>query len=223
MCHEIAFPAPSGSTYVSQSQGCLRKRFSGDARPLARRGRVCAGNLLGGAKLTLSYKPPSDIFQLPPLHARRFMSVKFSEARRRAFLKALQETGNQTLAAKQAKVWGSWVQLHRSTDPEFKRQVEEAVAEAKARRSTAESPWPPSGRGHLDGAELVVKGTAGTGRRRVRIARARLRQITPRVRSGFFAPWRRPEMLTRHICKESSGERRVGTERVRQGRPWWGP
>src|SRR3546814_11324081 len=79
MCHEIAFPAPSGSTYVSQSQGCLRKRFSGDARPLARRGRVCAGNLLGGAKLTLSYKPPSDIFQLPPLHARRFMSVKFSE------------------------------------------------------------------------------------------------------------------------------------------------
>src|SRR3546814_3012951 len=79
------------------------------------------------------------------LHARRFMSVKFSEARRRAFLKALQETGNQTLAAKQAKVSGSWVQLHRSTDPEFKRQVEEAVAEAKARRYTAESPWPPSG------------------------------------------------------------------------------
>src|SRR3546814_17158181 len=97
MFHEIAFPAPIGSTYVSQSQGCLRKRFSGDARPLARRGRVCAGNLLGGAKLTLSYKPPSDIFQLPPLHARRFMSVQFSEARRRAFLKALQETGNQTL------------------------------------------------------------------------------------------------------------------------------
>src|SRR3546814_12020466 len=89
------------------------------------------------------------------------MSVKFSEARRRAFLKALQETGNQTLAAKQAKVSGSWVQSHRSTDPEFKRQVEEAVAEAKARRSTAESPWPPSGRGRLDGAVLGGKGTGG--------------------------------------------------------------
>src|SRR3546814_19377909 len=88
------------------------------------------------------------------------MSVKFSEARRRAFLKALQETGNQTLAAKQAKVSGSWVQLHRSTDPEFKRQVEEAVAEAKARRSPAESPWQPSGRGQRHGAELEGSGRA---------------------------------------------------------------
>src|SRR3546814_18437265 len=120
------------------------------------------------------------------------MAVKFSETRRRAFLKALQETGKQTLAAKQAKVSGSWVQLHRSTDPEFKRQVEEAVAEAKARRSTAESPWPPSGRGHLDGAELVVKGTAGPGRRRVRSARGGLRQINHRVGRGDLHTRRGP-------------------------------
>ena len=114
------------------------------------------------------------------------MSAKFGDARRQAFLKALRQTGNQTLAAERAKVSRSWVQLHRSTDPEFKRQVKEAVAEAKARLSTAESRRPPSGWGHLDGAELVVKGTAGAGRRRVQIARARLRQITPRVEERFL-------------------------------------
>ena len=51
------------------------------------------------------------------------MSRKTSPARRAAFLKALSETGNQTIAAERAKVSRSWVQLHRSTDPAFDADV----------------------------------------------------------------------------------------------------
>lgn len=49
------------------------------------------------------------------------MTAKFGEARRRAFLAALRETGNQTLAAERAKVSRSWVQSHRANDPAFRR------------------------------------------------------------------------------------------------------
>ncbi len=111
------------------------------------------------------------------------MSAKISPARRAAFLKAVRETGNQTIAAERAKVSRAWVQLHRSTDPQFKADVAAAVAEARACLSHAEARKPPSGWGHLDGEELVVKGTNG---RRTQIARARLKQWTPRGEDRFL-------------------------------------
>ena len=111
------------------------------------------------------------------------MSHKMSEARRAAFFDALRETGNQTIAAELAKVSRSWVCLHRSTDPQFKADVAAAVAEAKANLSRADRGKPPRGWGFLDGEELVVRGTNG---RRVQIARARLRQWTPRGEERFL-------------------------------------
>lgn len=135
------------------------------------------------------------------------MSAKYGAMKRRAFLAALVATGNQTLAAEQAKVSRSWVQLHRSTDPEFRRAVDEAVAAARVRLSQHGERKPGAGWGYLDGEELVVKGTGGgvfagqareiatladrpksghTDRRRVQIARARLRQWSPRVERRFL-------------------------------------
>lgn len=145
------------------------------------------------------------------------MSRKFPEARRAAFFKALAETGNQTIAAERAKVSRSWVHLHRSTDPGFRARIEAAVAAAKARFEALGANGkgtrrPPSGWGSLDGEELVVKGIGGrpfdcaqdapfdcalrlrSGQaqdrrkgRRVQIARARLKQWTPRVEARFLA------------------------------------
>jgi hypothetical protein len=124
------------------------------------------------------------------------MSHKTSPQRRAAFFQALRETGNQTIAAERAKVSSSWVQLHRVTDPEFKSDVAEAVAEARESLSWAAdqargargSCKPPRGWGHLDGEELVVKGSGGSGGgRRVQIARARLKQWTPRIEDRFLA------------------------------------
>jgi hypothetical protein len=121
------------------------------------------------------------------------MTAKTSPARRNAFLAALAETGNQTIAAERAKVSRSWVHLHRSTDPEFRRAMDEAIQEAKAALRQAQDERgvgckPPSGWGFLDGAELVVKGTGGSGGgKRVQIARARLKQWTPRVEARFLA------------------------------------
>ncbi len=121
------------------------------------------------------------------------MTAKIGTSRRKAFLAALAETGNQTLAAERAKVSRSWVQLHRSSDPGFRRACEEALAEAKAALRQAQggrrgSNEPPPGWGFLDGEELVVKGTGGSGGgKRVQIARARLRQWTPRVETRFLA------------------------------------
>jgi hypothetical protein len=121
------------------------------------------------------------------------MTRKFGQARKDAFLAALRATGNRTLAAERAKVSQSWVHLHRSTDPAFKAACAEAREAAKAalrqaqgeRRNGCE---PPSGWGFLDGEELVVKGTGGAGGgKRVQIARARLRQWTPRVEERFLA------------------------------------
>lgn len=124
------------------------------------------------------------------------MSAKTSPARRAAFFDALRETGNQTLAAERAKVSRSWVQLHRSIDPQFKADVVAAVEEAKEKLRWAPDQvrgdgrsgrQPPSGWGHLDGEELVVKGTGGSGGgKRVQIARARLKQWTPRVERRFL-------------------------------------
>jgi hypothetical protein len=121
------------------------------------------------------------------------MTRKFGLARREAFLAALRETGNQTLAAERAKVSRSWVQLHRSSDLAFRRACEEAVEAAKAALRQAQGERgngcePPSGWGFLDGEELVVKGTGGAGGgKRVQIARARLKQWSPRVEERFLA------------------------------------
>jgi hypothetical protein len=121
------------------------------------------------------------------------MTRKFSQARREAFLAALRETGNRTIAAERAKVSQSWVTLHRSSDPEFRRACEEAVEAAKlalrqAQHDRGNGCEPPTGWGFLDGEELVVKGTGGAGGgKRVQIARARLRQWSPRVEERFLA------------------------------------
>jgi hypothetical protein len=115
------------------------------------------------------------------------MTAKFTQARKDAFLAALAETGNQTLAAERAKVSRSWVCLHRSGDAEFRRLSDEAVAAAKDRLGAHPERRPPSGWGFLDGAELVVKGTGGSGGgKRVQIARARLKQWSPRVEARFL-------------------------------------
>ena len=115
------------------------------------------------------------------------MTRKFSQARREAFLAALRETGNRTLAAERAKVSRSWVSLHRRSDAEFRRACEEAVREAKERLAAHPDREPPTGWGFLDGEELVVRGTGGSGGgKRVQIARARLRQWSPRVEERFL-------------------------------------
>lgn len=111
------------------------------------------------------------------------MSRKTSAARRAAFFAALRETGNQTIAAERARVSRSWVQLQRSADPRFKADVDAAVAEAKARLSGAASGKPPAGWGSQAGEELVLRGGRG---KRVQIARARLRQWTPRLEERFI-------------------------------------
>ena len=127
------------------------------------------------------------------------MSRKISERRREAFLAAVRATGNQTIAAERAKVSRAWVQLQRSTDPGFKAAVAAAVEAAKAALRADPSPLPlshkgrgdnrpASGWGFLDGAELVVRGTGGSGGgKRVQIARSRLRQWSPRVEDRFLS------------------------------------
>ena len=116
------------------------------------------------------------------------MTEKFSQARKDAFLAALRETGNQTLAAERAKVSRSWVQLQRSNDPAFRGAVEEAVRQARDRLTAHPERRPPGGWGFLDGEELVVRGTGGSGGgKRVQVARARLKQWTPRVEARFLA------------------------------------
>jgi hypothetical protein len=113
------------------------------------------------------------------------MTAKFTAARREAFFRALARTGNQTLAAEQAKVSQSWVTLHRSTDPEFRRRIDEAIAAAKARLDGASERRPADKRLlWQDGDELVVRGSNG---RRTQIARSRLKQWSPRVETRFLA------------------------------------
>ena len=116
------------------------------------------------------------------------MSRKTRPARRAAFLRAVAETGNQTLACERAKVSRSWVQLHRSTDPGFDADVRAAIEEARRRfdrlSANGEGTTRPPGKWrHQDGEELVVRGSRG---RRVQVARARLHQWTPRVEERFL-------------------------------------
>lgn len=111
------------------------------------------------------------------------MSARTTPARRAAFLRALGETGNQTLAAERAKVSRAWVQLHRSSDPGFRADAAAAVAAAKARLRAAEGVGPDRGWRAQAGEELAVRGSNG---RRCQIARARLKQWTPRVEKRFL-------------------------------------
>ena len=114
------------------------------------------------------------------------MSAKMRPQRRAAFLKALAETGNITVSAERAKVSRSWVQLHRSTDAGFDSACRAAVAEARERLSGHGERRPPSGWGFAGGEELVVKGTRSASGRRVQVARARIRQWTPRAERRFL-------------------------------------
>jgi hypothetical protein len=115
------------------------------------------------------------------------MSAKMAEARKRAFLAALEATGNVTLAAEAAKVSRSWVLLHRKENATFEYACRDAVAAAKKRLRAHPERRPPSGWGSRAGCERVVRGPGGSGGgKRVQIARARLHQITPRIEDRFL-------------------------------------
>lgn len=111
------------------------------------------------------------------------MTAAHSPARRAAFLRALAETGNRTIAAERARVSPSWVTLHRKRDPAFARAMGEAVVTARAALAGRGDARPPRGWGSLDGAQLVVRGTVG---RRVQVARAGPRELTPRLEARLL-------------------------------------
>ena len=115
------------------------------------------------------------------------MSAKTSPARRAAFLKALSETGNHTISAAHARVSRSWVTQRKMSDPDFRAACDAAVAGAAARvregAAAGGDAMPSAKWGFIDGEEMVVR--AGNGRRAV-VARARLRQWTPRVEARFL-------------------------------------
>lgn len=116
------------------------------------------------------------------------MTARMSETRRAAFLKALETCGNQTLAAERTCVSRSWVCKERGLNPQFDSDCRRVIASAQARLRQAEGDRPPEGWGHLDGVELVVRGTGGSGGgRRVQIARARAGQWTARTERRFLS------------------------------------
>lgn len=112
------------------------------------------------------------------------MTAKMSDRRRAAFLKALAVCGNQTLAAERVCVSRSWVCQERMRNPEFNSECGRVIAQARERLRRSEGNRPPEGWGHLDGVELVVRGTKG---RRVQIARAQARQWTARTERRFLS------------------------------------
>jgi hypothetical protein len=107
-----------------------------------------------------------------------------SDRRRTAFLTALEACGNQTLAAERVCVSRSWVCKERGLSPEFDSECKRLIAAAGERLRKTEGNRPPEGWGHLDGVELVVRGTNG---RRVQIARARAGQWTARCERRFLS------------------------------------
>lgn len=112
------------------------------------------------------------------------MTARMSDRRRAAFLKALEVCGNQTVAAERTCVSRSWVCQERMRNPEFDSECGRVIAAARERLRQSERNRPPEGWGHLDGVELVVRGTKG---RRVQIARAQARQWTARTEQRFLA------------------------------------
>src|SRR5688572_13253936 len=106
------------------------------------------------------------------------MYKKMSGRRRDVFLRALEVSGNQTLAAERACVSRSWVCKERALNPAFDAEVRAAIEAADARLRGGEGNRPQAkGWGHLDGVELVVR---GSNRRRAQVARARAGQWTAR-------------------------------------------
>jgi hypothetical protein len=112
------------------------------------------------------------------------MNEKMEARRRAAFLKALAATGNVTVAAERACVTRSWVRRRRKADAAFDAACVAAVNALSAALAGQAANAPASGWGHLDGAELVVR---GCNRRRVQIARARPGQISPAVEDRFLS------------------------------------
>jgi hypothetical protein len=108
-------------------------------------------------------------------------------ARRAAFLKALGKTGNYAVACEQAGVSRGWALKARREEARFDAACREAVAGAKARLVAAGAWARGRSSGHLDGVELVVRGTGGSGGgKRVQIARARAGQWGPRTEETFL-------------------------------------
>lgn len=113
------------------------------------------------------------------------MSRKTSPRRIAAFFAALEESGNQTLAAERARVSRSWVSLHRASTPGFRERMDAAIATARERLGGAASVEPGDPRWRFQGGEeLVVRG-ARSGKSR--IARARLDGMNPRAEKRFLA------------------------------------
>ena len=115
------------------------------------------------------------------------MSVRHSQARRAAFLAALAETGNQTLAAERAKVSRSWVTVHRRDEPAFRAAMDAAVTQAAERLATATRVRPNGRWREQSGEELSVQ---HGNRRLIQVVRTRLKQWTPRVEARFLAALR---------------------------------
>mgnify|MGYP002777883109 CR=1 FL=1 len=111
------------------------------------------------------------------------MAEPMDPARRAAFLTALAETGNQTLAAERARVSRSWVVLRRRTDPGFRAELDAAVAAARARLAEANGTRPESRWRDGAGQELIVRGGNG---RFLQVARAKLDSFTPRLEQRFL-------------------------------------
>ena len=120
------------------------------------------------------------------------MYRKFGERRCAAFVRALEATGNVTLAAERACVSRSWVLKRRREDPGFDAACRAAIAAACGSLGEREANrHPDKGWGSLDGVELVVRGTtggrSGAAKPRVQVARARAGQWTARVENRFLA------------------------------------
>lgn len=98
------------------------------------------------------------------------MTARMSAARKEAFLAALAETGNATLAAEQAGLSRSWAGKARLTDAGFDARVRAARAAAEARLGALDGNRPPEGWRVRAAVELVV--TRGGGRRGAQVARA---------------------------------------------------
>jgi hypothetical protein len=123
------------------------------------------------------------------------MTARISQSRRSIFLKALAETGNQTLSAERARVSRSWVTRQRGCDPGFDAAVRAACLDFARQEQLrldgdAEAgtrPLSPKWR-YMDGHELVVRGTGDGigGRRRVQVARARVKGWNPRTEERFL-------------------------------------
>jgi len=115
------------------------------------------------------------------------MVAKISPRHRAAFIEALAETGNISLAAAQVKVSRQWSTLLRRRDPAFDAACREAIE--RARKTLIEPPLPPPLRGSSltreeRGAGFVVHRGNGV---LVQVRRARPMQWTEAIERRFLA------------------------------------